>query len=291
MTARFQPKESEVFMKRNPSLEFKFVYIDYVLTSEDSLQSLSFKFGVPITDLKRINFLQNDRDIYALKSIKIPIKPFSLLAEQYANQLKYSDTNLNRLNDNSLDFETHEVNSNPADSENEVLNENSDSDHAMPQQSQTKIVGYDTNNDLIAETDLMNSYMDANATTSLLANQETTFTNESYDKIKKQQSKEAKKFFKKMDNEVKSLKTQNTELIANVQRAHSSDVEQLIPISNISYSIESRQNNFSSGKGLKMNLNVRDLLIIACLIVVFFPIAILIYEYYNKSNILFNING
>lgn len=102
MSSRLRPKE-----RLEETTQFaQFIYIDYLLMKDDTLLSLSMKFGVSISDLKRLNVLQNDRDIYALKTLKIPIKQNSIHSERYAGQLKYSDTSVTRLNSNDrFDFE------------------------------------------------------------------------------------------------------------------------------------------------------------------------------------------
>jgi len=45
----------------------------------DTLLSLSLKYNVPIAELKRVNNILTDQGFYALKRIKIPVKPYSLL--------------------------------------------------------------------------------------------------------------------------------------------------------------------------------------------------------------------
>ena len=45
----------------------------------DTLLSLSIKYKVPVAELKRVNNILADQGFYALKRIKIPVKPFSLL--------------------------------------------------------------------------------------------------------------------------------------------------------------------------------------------------------------------
>ena len=45
----------------------------------DTLLSLSLKYNVPVAELKRLNNILADQGFYALKRIKIPVAPFSLL--------------------------------------------------------------------------------------------------------------------------------------------------------------------------------------------------------------------
>jgi len=47
----------------------------------DTLQSLSLKYNVPLAELKRVNNLHRDTELYALKRVKIPVQYASLLTE------------------------------------------------------------------------------------------------------------------------------------------------------------------------------------------------------------------
>ena len=267
MTSRIHSKERKTSYSDLNQLS-KFVYIDYVLNTEDSLHSLSMKFGVNLSELKRINFLQNDRDIYALKTLKIPIKPYSLLAEQYADQLKYTDSNLTRLNTNILDFDYDTKFSSPADSENEF----SDTGNKQTIESETFKIGFSENGEILAETEFFQINDDK---VSLLNNERNSREIESNRTSTNKQYKEAKRYLKKLDNNLETLKNQNNELITNVSKN-----EQLIPILDTSYSIENKnRSNFT--KFSNLNLNVRDLLIFACLIVIIFPLIFYIYKFYE----------
>lgn len=84
----------------------KFIaYVKINIDKDDTLLSLSMKYNCTAIDIKRLNSLQNDRDMYALNSLKIPIKKYSVLAEKYESQLEYCDINLTRLKTNAaLDY-------------------------------------------------------------------------------------------------------------------------------------------------------------------------------------------
>jgi len=47
----------------------------------DTLLSLSLKYNIPLAELKRVNNILNDGEFFALKRIKIPVRPTSLLNE------------------------------------------------------------------------------------------------------------------------------------------------------------------------------------------------------------------
>jgi LysM repeat protein len=47
----------------------------------ETLTSASLKYNVPASELKRVNNLLTDNEFFALKRIKVPVKPSSLLTE------------------------------------------------------------------------------------------------------------------------------------------------------------------------------------------------------------------
>ena len=51
----------------------------------DNLASLSLKYRVPIAELKRVNNILTEQGFYALKRIKIPVKPYSLLLPDHVH--------------------------------------------------------------------------------------------------------------------------------------------------------------------------------------------------------------
>lgn len=87
-------------------------------------------------------------------------------------------------------------------------------------------------------------------------------------------NKDAKRFFKKKDKELNSLKTQSNEINSSLSK------KQLIPISN--YSIESRSNNLNWSSSF---FNGRDVLVIACFIVILIPLIIFVYEFYYYDSV------
>ena len=52
----------------------------------ESLTSISLKYNVHVAELKRVNNLLTENEFFALKRIKIPVKPSSLLTELLPNQ-------------------------------------------------------------------------------------------------------------------------------------------------------------------------------------------------------------
>lgn len=232
----------------------QFIYIDYELdTKNDTLHTISLKFSVPISDLKRMNSLQNDRDIYALKYIKIPIKPNSYQSELYASQLKYSDTILTRLANG--DFEPVLIDVESPGSSQIDSDEEPRVNQQQKQQSEPNESGEETSKLLLSD-----------SVTSKPNNQ----------------TREARKYFRKFDNKLDALITQNQEIISEVRNKHVSvGGEQFLPISNISYMVERNQARSSSSLGgtTFCSLTVRELLVIALLIVVIFPLVIFVYRY------------
>ena len=53
--------------------------IECEIQPSDNLASLSLKYRVPIAEIKRVNNILTEQGFYALKRIKIPVKPYSLL--------------------------------------------------------------------------------------------------------------------------------------------------------------------------------------------------------------------
>lgn len=279
--ARLRSKERETTAESsfitNPQQQqqqtSRFIYIDYELDTSrhDTLHTISMKFGVSITDLKRLNNLQNDRDIYALKFIKIPIKPNSYQSELYASQLKYSDTVLTRLANG--DFEPIDL----------VADQDSEEEHQHKLTATTS----SSNQQNLIDLNENNSSESAEETSKLLGNTEKNSEgggggggggvggNE--------QVKEARRFFRKFDNKLDVLISQNQEIINEVKSKHGEGDgnERLVPISNISYMVETRgrgDNNTNYSSSL-FSINTRELLAIAICVVVVFPLIIFFYRY------------
>ncbi|RLW03552.1 hypothetical protein DV515_00006463 [Chloebia gouldiae] len=57
------------------------VLLERELTREDSLNRLALQYGCKVADIKRVNNFIREQDLYALKSIKIPVRPHGLLTE------------------------------------------------------------------------------------------------------------------------------------------------------------------------------------------------------------------
>ncbi|XP_052007834.1 lysM and putative peptidoglycan-binding domain-containing protein 4-like [Xyrauchen texanus] len=51
------------------------------ISHEDNLNKLALQYGCKVADIKRVNNLFQEQDMYALKSIKIPVKKHGLLTE------------------------------------------------------------------------------------------------------------------------------------------------------------------------------------------------------------------
>ena len=55
--------------------------IECDIQPSDTLQTLSLKYNIPLAELKRVNNIINEAEFYALKRLKIPVKPASFLAD------------------------------------------------------------------------------------------------------------------------------------------------------------------------------------------------------------------
>ncbi|XP_033326712.2 lysM and putative peptidoglycan-binding domain-containing protein 3 [Megalopta genalis] len=63
------------------SLPRKVEVINVQLKPEDTLQALAVRCRCTISELKRINKIHKENEIYARRFIKVPVQPFSLLTE------------------------------------------------------------------------------------------------------------------------------------------------------------------------------------------------------------------
>lgn len=57
------------------------VLLEREVTEDDSLNKLALQYGCKVADIKRVNNFIREQDLYALKSIKIPVKTHGLLTE------------------------------------------------------------------------------------------------------------------------------------------------------------------------------------------------------------------
>nr|XP_009679508.1 PREDICTED: lysM and putative peptidoglycan-binding domain-containing protein 4 isoform X2 [Struthio camelus australis] len=57
------------------------VLLEREVTQDDSLNKLALQYGCKVADIKRVNNFIREQDLYALKSIKIPVKTHGLLTE------------------------------------------------------------------------------------------------------------------------------------------------------------------------------------------------------------------
>ncbi|NXC04488.1 LYSM4 protein, partial [Orthonyx spaldingii] len=57
------------------------VLLERELSQDDNLNKLALQYGCKVADIKRVNNFMQEQDLYALKSIKIPVRPHGLLTE------------------------------------------------------------------------------------------------------------------------------------------------------------------------------------------------------------------
>jgi LysM repeat protein len=288
MTTRYRSKERELFepvSDQQQQQSQKVAYIDYQLSPADTIHLISMRFGVPVSDLKRINCLQNERDIYALKFLKIPIKENSIHFETFASQLKYAYSGLNRLNgggglsdslDNILDTSQDKSSNDDEERATSEVESYATTFNSGPNTNETTFTN-------LAQAENDSDDLDHKETTSLLIDNENIAKNNNNVSSQNgtKQAKEAKKFMRKLDNNLNSLIKQNNELLSVVKNNHKTDMEHLVPISNISYSVETR----SSRAALKSPsfCNVRDVIFLAVIVVVGLPILFFLYRQFYMS--------
>ncbi len=277
MSKRIRSKEREHDVSPTQQHQQQFIYIEIPVNKEDTLIVLSMKYNVSVPELKRLNSLLNDRDIFALNLIKIPIKPNSIFFHQFNDQLKYGEPNMTRLTnrlDSSLEREL-------ADSK--ILNErddddNDDDDDDEKDAKTTHFVGYASNGEQILETEFTNDAYYDNDTTALLLNHNNNNIEEST-VMPNKQTKEAKKFLKKLDTNLESLITQNQELI----QSKSGSSDQMMPSSFIIDTTNGLR-NFNNISVSNNYFNTPDILFIAVFFMILLPIVIIVYRYYFYEN-------
>ncbi|NXH42937.1 LYSM4 protein, partial [Dicaeum eximium] len=81
MELRPRGKEQQRGSARNRDRLGDVVLLERELTQEDSLNKLALQYGCKVADIKRVNNFIREQDLYALKSIKIPVRPHGLLTE------------------------------------------------------------------------------------------------------------------------------------------------------------------------------------------------------------------
>jgi len=64
-----------------PVLKSRDQTMEYMIQPDDTLVSISFKYKVQVAELKRVNMILKDAEFFALKKMKIPVHPTSLLTE------------------------------------------------------------------------------------------------------------------------------------------------------------------------------------------------------------------
>ncbi|XP_073424906.1 lysM and putative peptidoglycan-binding domain-containing protein 4 isoform X2 [Dendrobates tinctorius] len=59
------------------------VLLEHAITESDNLNKLALQYSCKVSDIKRINKLLTEQDMYALKTIKIPVKVHGFLTERH----------------------------------------------------------------------------------------------------------------------------------------------------------------------------------------------------------------
>lgn len=57
------------------------VIVEKPVRPEETIQAFAIRYRVPVSQLKRLNNLQNDQDFYALKFCRVPVRRFGILHE------------------------------------------------------------------------------------------------------------------------------------------------------------------------------------------------------------------
>ncbi|KAK4885639.1 hypothetical protein RN001_001910 [Aquatica leii] len=69
-------EETDLFIRKSVFQDVQTV--EKVVEENDTLQALSIRYHCPIAELKRLNNIHRENEIFAKKTIKVPIRPFSI---------------------------------------------------------------------------------------------------------------------------------------------------------------------------------------------------------------------
>ncbi|KAM9061651.1 lysM and putative peptidoglycan-binding domain-containing protein 4 isoform X2 [Sarcophilus harrisii] len=73
------------------------VLLERELTEDDNLNKLALQYGCKVADIKKVNNFIREQDLYALKSIKIPVKNYGILTETSKELKPLQTTSESRL--------------------------------------------------------------------------------------------------------------------------------------------------------------------------------------------------
>ncbi|XP_052387076.1 lysM and putative peptidoglycan-binding domain-containing protein 4 isoform X2 [Carassius gibelio] len=75
-----RPRSRELYSQERERAE-EILLLERDISHEDNLNKLSLQYGCKVADIKRVNNLFQEQDMYALKSIRIPVKKHGLLTK------------------------------------------------------------------------------------------------------------------------------------------------------------------------------------------------------------------
>ncbi|XP_044048075.1 lysM and putative peptidoglycan-binding domain-containing protein 4 isoform X2 [Siniperca chuatsi] len=74
-----------VFQEQEPNRLRDVQLLERQVLDGDNLNKLALQYGCKVADIKRVNNLMQEQDLFALKYIKIPVKKHSFLTETYTD--------------------------------------------------------------------------------------------------------------------------------------------------------------------------------------------------------------
>ncbi|XP_041650587.1 lysM and putative peptidoglycan-binding domain-containing protein 4 [Cheilinus undulatus] len=74
-----------VFREQDQDSQRNIQLLEREVSDGDNLNKLALQYGCKVADIKRINNLMQEQDLFGLKSIKIPVQKHSFLTEGYAD--------------------------------------------------------------------------------------------------------------------------------------------------------------------------------------------------------------
>ncbi|XP_040019683.1 lysM and putative peptidoglycan-binding domain-containing protein 4 [Gasterosteus aculeatus] len=75
-----------VFQDPGPATVRNVLLLEREVLDGDNLNKLALQYGCKVADIKRVNNLMQEQDLFALKSIKIPVQKHSFLTEMHSDR-------------------------------------------------------------------------------------------------------------------------------------------------------------------------------------------------------------
>ncbi|XP_026762960.2 lysM and putative peptidoglycan-binding domain-containing protein 3 [Galleria mellonella] len=109
-------------------------FIEAQVQEGDTLQAIALRFYCSVSELKRINQIHKDNEIFARRTIKVPVTPYSVLTEIIPSQLpehQPSNSNTSPANLDGQDLVQNDVTSQHNILQSQSINPGENGDHTI----------------------------------------------------------------------------------------------------------------------------------------------------------------